>query len=117
MMKAVNQTRDVVLAERVSEAATFFTRLRGLMFRGALEAGDGMRIDPCNSVHTCFMRFPIDVVFLDSERHVAAVINGMKPWRFSKLYRSSCEVLELPSGTLKRTGTVVGDRILLKKCK
>ncbi len=116
-MIAVNQTRDAVLAECVLEAATFFTRLRGLMFRSELGAREGMHIDSCNSVHTCFMRFAIDVAFLDSERNVAAVIDSMKPWRFSKLHKSSREVLELPAGTIKRTGTVVGDRILLQESR
>jgi uncharacterized membrane protein (UPF0127 family) len=112
-MKAINRSKGLALADNVSPATTFFTRLRGLMFRSSLAEGSGLYIAPCNSVHSCFMRFPFDVLFLDSNRRVTGMIEGMQPWKFSKLYRSACEALELPAGTVAKTGTALGDQIHL----
>ena len=105
------------LAEQVEQAVTFFTRLRGLMFRKHLPEGTGLYIAPCNSVHSCFMRFPCDVLFLDNGRRVVAMIEHMSPWRFSKIHRLAREVLELPAGTVERSGTQVGDAIQLSTHK
>lgn len=105
-----NVSRNLVLGTDVRRADTFLLRLRGLMLSGPLDRGEGLWIEPCNSVHTHFMRFPIDVIFLDHQQTVVHAIPAMAPWSFSPLVKGSVSVLELPAGAAQ--GTVVGDRIM-----
>lgn len=111
-MRVLNVTRGLVLADSVRRADTFFRRLLGLMFRPPLRPGEGLWIEPCRSVHTHFMRFPIDVAFIDPEGYVLRVIPHMRPWRVSPLVRRAAAALELPAGTLG--GTAAGDRIAVR---
>lgn len=104
-----NVSRNLVLGRAVRRAGTFSQRLAGLMFRSALAEGEGLWIEPCNSVHTHFMRFPIDVLFLDRQGMVLHLIPAMAPWRFSPLIRPAHAVLELAAGASQ--GTAVGDRL------
>lgn len=106
-----NVTRGTVLAERAELATGFVDRLVGLLGRAELPAGRGLWLEPCNSVHMWFMRFPIDVVFASAEGQVVAVVPDLRPWAMT-LPRSAARVaLELPAGTLAKTGTLPGDRI------
>ena len=89
------------LAHQVELARTFWARLKGLLGRAELPNGAGLLLEPCLQVHTCFMRFSIDVVFLSKDNRVVAVVENMGPWRISRLYPASRRTLELPSGTLK----------------
>jgi uncharacterized membrane protein (UPF0127 family) len=89
-----------------------FTRLRGLLGRPALGAGEGLLLRPSPSIHTWFMRFAIDVVFLDEELRVLRVTKAVKPWRFAGC-RGAGAVLELASGEASARGVGVGDRLEL----
>ena len=80
--RVVNRSKGTVLAERAPHARTFWRRLLGLMGRAALPEGEGLIFAPCRGVHTHFMRFPIDLVFLDKSDHVTKVRRAMPPWRF-----------------------------------
>jgi uncharacterized membrane protein (UPF0127 family) len=111
LTRAIRLSDNVVLSENVELAYTFFKRLKGLTFRKALPEGGSMHIKPCNSVHCCFMRFAIDVVFIDQEGKVIHIIKSMKPWSFSKIYTGAASVLELPAGTASKTGLCEGDVI------
>ncbi len=102
-----NLDREVVLATRVRQADTFGLRLRGLMFRSALAEGEGLLIVPCQAVHTHFMRFPIDVLFLDEQDRVIHLIRSMRPWRQSPYVKGAKAVLELAAGAAGPTE--VGD--------
>lgn len=104
-----NVSRNMVLGRAVARADRFYLRLLGLMFRRELGDGAGLWIEPCRSVHTHFMRFPIDVLFIDRQGAVLHVIPAMQPWRFSPVIRQAAAVLELPAGAAR--STVVGDRI------
>jgi uncharacterized membrane protein (UPF0127 family) len=84
-------------------ADSFAARLRGLLGRRGLEAGEGLLIPRTSSVHTHFMRFAIDVVFLDADGRVAKIARGLRPWRFTGA-RGAKDVLELPSGRCDRVG-------------
>ena len=85
------------------------------MFRSSLKADTGLVIDPCSSIHTFWMRFPIDVLYVDREGIVLRADREMKPWRFGPLFvRNGRYVIELPSGTIDRSGTSVGDRVLIE---
>lgn len=110
-MQAWNQTRAVLLAAEVEKAHTFWTRFRGLMFRRALPRGHGLWIRPCRQVHTYWMRFDIDVLFLDRDGRVLRIISRLRPWRVSLTVQGAASVLELPPGILVATGTEPGDRI------
>ncbi|MDD4493994.1 MAG: DUF192 domain-containing protein [Eubacteriales bacterium] len=111
MVKAIRANDNAVLSDNVELAHTFMKRLRGLTFRKALPEGGSMHIKPCNSVHCCFMKFAIDVVFLDHEGRVVEIINTMKPWSFSKIYPKAESVLELTAGTATKFGLSAGDLI------
>jgi uncharacterized protein len=110
---AWNQTRRAYLATRLSVAGTHWSRLRGLMgmASAAFGAGDGLWITPSHGVHTFAMRFPIDVLYLDSRQVVLHAERSLKPWRVAPVRMSATSVLELPSNTLESTGTMVGDQI------
>ena len=110
---AFNCTRQVYLATRLSVARTHWTRFWGLMGENSLsfDAGRGLWIVPSHGVHTLGMKFPIDVVYLDQERQVLHLEMNLPPWRVAPVRARARSVLELPSGTLRSTGTSVGDEI------
>lgn len=111
LMAAVNETRRTVVAERVERADTFMTRLVGLMGRKGLADDQGMWISPCKSIHTMWMRFPIDVVFLDKELRVVMVRERVAPWRATPFIKTASSVLELSAGAVVRTGLAAGDQL------
>ena len=112
-MRLTNSGRGTVLAEQASRARTFLARLRGLMGRPELAAGSGLLIEGDNAIHTCFMRFAIDVAFLDEQGQVLHLIHALPPWRASRIVWRARAVLELPAGTLAHTRTRVGDWLVV----
>ena len=109
--RAVNQTSGLLLASHVEEARAFHRRLVGLMGRRGLPEGAGLHLDPCNGIHTFFMRFAIDALFLDREGRVVKTFAALAPWRVTSIDGRTRSVLELPAGVLASTGTKVGDRV------
>ena len=92
---------DIVLCDKAYAAKTLWERTKGLMFRksiGPTDPIDGMMIYFCNSVHTFFMRFPLDLLFLDNSNKVIKVIHNKKTWRMTWFYFKATRVLELPIG-------------------
>ena len=112
--RVANVTRDAVLAERSDKAATPVRRGIGLIGRRGLPEGGGLIIQPCNSVVSFFMRFSIDVIFIDKDAQVVHLMHAMPPWRISKIVRGSKLVVELPAGTIARTATEMGDSIAIE---
>ena len=106
-----NRTRGAVLGDLVEEARSFAHRFVGLMGRKSLPFGQGLHIVPCNSIHTFFMRIPIDVVFLDRQGVIVKQLSALPPWRATSVYFQSRSVLELPAGVLEASGTREGDRL------
>ena len=104
---------DNVVCERCVVAESFFTRLRGLLGRSELPRDEGILIVPCSSVHTWFMRFPIDVVFLDRDLRVVGVAADVRPWRM-RWRRGGKRVLELAAGEAAARGIEVGHRLRLE---
>lgn len=100
LLKIIHQTSGKTIASKVEQASSLLRRTVGLMFRTDMGPIDGLMIERCNSVHTCFMRFPMDAAFLDSEDRIVKILRSMAPWRFSWLYWRACRVLELPAGAL-----------------
>ncbi len=97
-MKIFNNTKGLPVSSTAGRADTFTTRLFGLIPRRSLGAEDGLWLEPCAMIHMCFMRFPIDAVFLDRELKVIRVLRNFKPWRFSPWVSGARGVLELPAG-------------------
>jgi uncharacterized membrane protein (UPF0127 family) len=110
-LRVFNRTRNVMLVERGKIADNPLTRLRGLLGRRSLAPGDGLLLRNDNAIHSVGMQFVFDALFLDKHSVVVHVIAEMPPLRFSPLVWRARDVLELPSGTLARTGTAVGDEI------
>ncbi len=111
---AVIAESGTCLVERLRGAFTFGTRLRGLMFRKELPDGEGLWLPDCSSVHTFFMRFPIDVVYLDAENRVLKIVEGMKPWRLSWCLRAG-GVVEAAAGAARACGLARGDRLEFRR--
>jgi uncharacterized membrane protein (UPF0127 family) len=109
-LKIRNLTRQAVLAHCVEVADHGATRRKGLLGRDGLPAGEGLWIVPCESIHTFWMKFPIDLVYLDRDKKVRKVRSGVLPWRLSACL-SAHSVLEFASGTVHRTQTRPGDRL------
>jgi len=107
-----NQTRGVVLGREVDVADTSSKRRTGLLKHERLERGTGLWIVPCESVHTFFMKFPIDLIYLDKHRKVRKVRNAVPPWRLSACLLAH-SILELPAGTVAETETQVGDELAI----
>ena len=112
-MKLLNARNGAVLADNVVSAVTVRARLKGLLGRTGLPEGEALRIEPCSSIHTFFMKFPIDAAFLRRDGTVVRALHGMRPWRASRIYPSAAMVVELPAGTLRRSDTREGDRLEL----
>jgi uncharacterized protein len=99
-----------IVCERCVVADRAHRRMRGLLGRRRLNPGQGMVLRPAFAIHTHFMRFPIDVVFLDSDQVVIAIERNLKPWRTASC-RGAREVVELAAGECDRRGLEVGDRV------
>lgn len=112
-MEIINKKNNEMLANKVIISDRFLSRLMGLMFKKKLQKNSSMLIYPCNSVHTFFMKFPIDIVFLSKEYEVLYVIENMLPGKMSPFIRNAKSVLELPSGVIEETKTKKGDLLNL----
>ena len=105
-----NKTRNTVLADCAEVADTSAKRRTGLLKHDHLDPGQGLWIAPCESVHSFFMKFAIDLVYLDRIHKVRKVRPRMVPWRVSACLTAH-SILELPAGTVEATGTQPGDQL------
>lgn len=107
-----NLTRGTTVGNRIRVARSFLARGRGLMLDARLGPDTGLLIDPCGSIHMFFMRIPLDVLYVDREHRVVRAQQAIKPWRIGPLYtRGAAYVIELPVGTIERSGSAVGDQL------
>jgi uncharacterized membrane protein (UPF0127 family) len=111
---ARNVDTGAVVADKVIVAATRADRAVGLLAHQSLPPGEGLWIIPSRGIHTCWMRFAIDIVALDAHGVVIDQVAALKPWRIRLPRRGGVGVLELPAGTLSATGTTLGHRIELR---
>ncbi|HEY2355317.1 MAG TPA: DUF192 domain-containing protein [Gaiellaceae bacterium] len=109
----VTTTAGTLVCDRCEMPESMFGRMRGLLGRDELEPGSGMLIDSAPSVHMFFMRFPIDVVFVDRDLKVVRVVSRLRPWRIAGA-RGSAAALELPAGAAAAAGITVGDVLVLE---
>jgi uncharacterized protein len=99
-----------IVCESVTVADTYFRRLGGLLGRSRLDSNQGLVLRPSFSIHTWFMRFPIDVVYVDADQVVIKIAESLRPFRTSSA-RGAREVVELAAGECARRGLTVGDRV------
>jgi uncharacterized protein len=111
-MALVNQRTDEALADRIELAVTRNDRRKGLLGRDVFETSSALIIAPCFSIHTMFMRFDIDAVFVDDDGRAVKVVQGMGPWRIA-VQPFAHAVVELPAGSLRERPVDVGDRLYL----
>jgi uncharacterized membrane protein (UPF0127 family) len=111
MPRVLNATRGTVVASDVAIARSFWSRFRGLMLRSGMAEDEALLIEPSGSVHTAFMRFPIDVVFLDREKTVVKVAENVRPFR-AALSRGH-SALEMAAGGARRANIEAGDRLVI----
>lgn len=110
-----NLSIDAEVAHDIKPAYTFGKRLKGLMFTDELASGCGLHILPCQSVHTHFMRYPIDVIYLTEDLVVVDIDENLPPGKFGKRRKGAHSVLELPTGTVARTNIQIGHVLTLNK--
>lgn len=113
-MKIINKQNNIILADNVIMADTIFKRMKGLLGAKEIKKGYALILNPCNSIHTFFMRFPIDVLFLNKNNQVIKVVHSIKPFRLTNIYLNSSLAIEFSSGTIRASQTQEGDTILFE---
>jgi uncharacterized membrane protein (UPF0127 family) len=108
----VNERTGAPIATTVERAVTRTSRRRGLLGRDGLAASAALMLEPCAAVHTAFMRFAIDVVFLDREGYAVKIVRNLLPWRIAVAPRAHV-VVEMAAGSLDHLDLSVGDRLFL----
>jgi uncharacterized membrane protein (UPF0127 family) len=112
-MPRIRLERGPVVCERGELAVSAWTRTKGLLGRSGLEADQGLWIQPTNSIHMFFMRFPIDVIYAAADGRVLKLVRGIGPWRVS-MCRGAKVALELSVGAIDRCGAQVGDHLVIE---
>lgn len=115
-IRVYNRTKGVEIAAAAEVADTSEKRRDGLLKRTGLGAGEGLWIVPCEAVHCFFMKFTIDVLFLNKKKKVVKARPSLKPWRISGALRAH-SVLELPEGVIAATGTATGDELIFEEAE
>jgi uncharacterized protein len=110
---AFNVTRQSFVSLGVAIADTPFSRLRGLLGKIRLRSDEAIWVVPSRGIHTIGLRFPIDVIYLDSDQKVVHLVENLGPLRVAPLRWQSASVLELPAGSASGSGTQVGDQLLV----
>ena len=111
--KLIHAPSGRVLASDLEVARTTPERMRGLLGRRGLRPGEGMLIERCSNIHTFFMRFPIDAIFVDHDWVVRKVARAVPPWRMVWA-PGACHVIELPSGAAEKIPVAPGDAIRIE---
>ena len=113
-MTVWNETRGTCLIKQGRAAFTFWERTKGLLGTKSLDPGDGLFIDNCQSIHSFFMQYAFDAVFINRKGEVLHTVKRMKPTRMSRHVFGASAVLELPAGTIDETQTVKGDHLRIE---
>lgn len=110
-MILINKTNNTIISKNVTVADSFFKRLKGLMFTKELSNESAMHIIPCNEIHTFFMNYSIDVLYLDRNNTIVAMDEDLKPRKIGKLIKNAKSVVELPSGKIKKLNLQIGQLV------
>ncbi|WP_185806819.1 DUF192 domain-containing protein [Bacillus sp. HMF5848] len=114
-MQIINLSNERILAEEVETAYSFFKRLKGLMFTDQLSSGCAIHIKPCRSIHSFFMNYPIDVLYVNDDGIIVALEEGFEPGQVGRRFADAHSVVELPVETIQNTNTQVGHKIELRR--
>ena len=109
-----NRTKNIALAKNAKLADNPLKRIKGLLGKSNMAQDEALIIRPCNAVHTFFMRFSIDVVFVNSANKIVKIIHDMAPFRISSIYWQACFVIEFPAGAVSKTPSQAGDIISIE---
>jgi uncharacterized membrane protein (UPF0127 family) len=112
-LRLLNETRDNVLVEDLQIAKTPWSKMKGLLGRESLEEDGGLLIEFCNSIHMFFMKFPIDVVYLDRNLIVENIVHRLKPWGVSS-HRGAAHVLEIAAGSAEARELKTSDKLKIE---
>lgn len=110
-MKLENRTKKNIISSKVMHARSIFARMKGLLGHKNLMADEVMWIEPCKSIHTWFMRFPIDAVFVNQNLQVVTLKSNIHPWRLVWPNWQATSVFELPQGTIAKKNIESGDQL------
>lgn len=113
-MIVINDSKNNIIADEVRIANTFWQRLVGLLGHNELKEDEGLIIKPCQMVHTFFMNFAIDLIFLDRSGQILELVENLKPNRISPFVIEAEQVIELASGIIQQKGIEVGEKIVIK---
>ena len=108
-MKIINSTKNTTVCEQVELADSAWSRLVGLLGRDSLPDGHGLVITQCRSIHMFFMRFAIDVVFVDKDNKAIGIVKRIRPFGHSPYYFRASAAIELPAGGIDKSRTEKGD--------
>jgi uncharacterized membrane protein (UPF0127 family) len=111
--RVVNTRTGAVVGTEVAEAASPWQAFKGLMFRKSLDDGEGMLFRPARGIHTHFMRFPIDLIFLDKQDRVTKIRPAMVPWRFD--FTNAGGVIEMNAGAAEAKDIRAGDQLQISR--
>jgi uncharacterized membrane protein (UPF0127 family) len=110
-LRITNTTRGRDLATSAQAPRSIVSKIVGLLGRSSLPDGEALVLEPCSSVHTAFMRFPIDVLYVGRDGRIRKAVKDLRPFRVSGLLGMGYSVIELPAGTVEATGTEPGDQL------
>lgn len=113
-MTIVNLSTQGMIAGKAMLADTFFSRMKGLLGRKGLADGEALVITRCNSIHMFFMRFAIDVVFVDQSWLVVGLVRVIRPFGLSPVFWKATTAIELPAGTIDRIGIDLGQQLSMQ---
>ena len=108
-MKIINLTEKTIIAVRAKKAKSFFSRLQGLLGKKFFGLEDALIIEGCQAIHMFFMKFPIDVIFVDRTNTVVGLVVNIKPFCLSPFFFRARQAIELPSGSIEKSSVHIGD--------
>lgn len=113
-MRLTNNTRNTIIADNAKIADTVISRLVGLLNRSEILPGEALVITQCRSIHMFFMKFGIDVIFVNRKNIVVGLVKRIQPFQMSPYFIWASRAIELPEGVIEKTQTSLGDRILFE---
>lgn len=106
----VSSRGEIILSHCLYSSSVWF-RTKGLLGRKNLGEGEGLWLKPCNGIHTFFMKFPIDAVFLDKENKIVKIFHAFRPWRITPIFWKACSTLEMSEGLAEKYHLNIGDEL------
>ncbi len=113
-MKVVDKDTNQVIVEKLKPAYSFGKRLKGLMFQKSLQPRSGVHIKPCPSIHTFFMKFPIDVIYIDKEMTIVGMEHALSPGKLGGRFKNAHSVIEMEAGQISASKVYVGQTLRIQ---